>query len=311
VIRQFIDTNSIGFAAHSAKTRLSAGEQDTTGIFNAMRAMRDIVSKRAGALPVCLLDGRSWRHDFYSEYKGTRDDNPVQAAARVEYRKIKQIIERGFTLLGVPQAIVPNWEADDLAAFFTRKAVEAGDKVILISADKDWLQLVQPGVIWVDRTHNRTCTVRNFRDLAKVATVREFVELKALCGDTGDNIKGVPGIGEKGALEFLSVFGSVDAFLTGDLNVLADQWFLATGAKKLPKKFTDFHTDPDKRAQYEHDLALVDLYSPKVPKGEKLRVIRGPVDVEGFKTFCNEFGFTSIARDVEAFVAPFQISKDA
>lgn len=307
MIRTFIDGNSVGYSAHTAKSKLSDGERDTTAIFHALGSMRKIIDRRSGSKPIVLWDGRSWRVDTYKEYKGTRDNNAEVAAMRQAYKEARPHIARSFKFLGITQMVAANYEADDLAAYLTAKSVAVGDKVMLITGDKDWLQLIQHGVTWHDQVRRRDCSSATFEQFTGCKDRRQFVEMKAVEGDVGDNIKGVKGVGPAAIKDIFDQFQYVDSFLDTDLSLVEDDYFLRTG-KKLPKKLRDFHTSEELRDQFAHDLALVDLYADAVPKPERIVVHRGEVDKEGFYKFCSEFGFASIMRTMDDWIKPFEIA---
>jgi len=307
MLKTFIDANAIGYSAHSAKNKLSDGIRDTTAIFNSLNSMRHIIDKRSASRPVVLWDGRSWRHKAYSEYKANRDRDPKMAAERDSYKLARPHISRGLKFLGVTQAIAPNYEADDLAALLTRMTVKAGGKVMLITGDKDWLQILDKGVSWYDHVRKRTCTFEEFSDFTGCADREQFVSMKALAGDIGDNIKGVKGIGEGAARELFQAWGTVDNFLAEPLDQV-EVCYKTTLGKNFPKKLRDFHQTQELRDQYYHDLALVDLYGPSVPRPDRIVVTKSQIDVDGFYKFCGEFGFASIMRNMSDWLRPFEIA---
>ena len=92
--------------------------------------------------------------------------------------------------MGIPQVSALNMEADDLGAILNDKFVARGDSVILLTADKDWLQLVGPKTVWRDFLNSRIVTHKSFAEFTGVETVQQFVEVKVLAGDAGDNVPG-------------------------------------------------------------------------------------------------------------------------
>src|SRR5262245_7694494 len=156
------------------------------------------------------LAGPTFRHQEYTEYKATRrkmdDDLRVQLP----------FVRRVCGVFGLPIVDSPGFEADDVIATLARQAVEQGLKVVVVSGDKDLLQMVDAngkvlnpgrdgaGAVWYDR-----------------ATVEEkfgvpperVVDVLALVGDAVDNVPGVPGIGEKGARDLVREYGPVEAVI--------------------------------------------------------------------------------------------------
>jgi len=310
----YIDGNSIGHAAHArGGPRLVAGSVDTTAIFGALSTMRKVMRGRASSLPVVLWDGRSWRKDAtkgdVKEYKANRVDSAEKVAAREAYKKARPAIARGFRLLGVRQLIASNMEADDLAAILVRNAMTKGHKVTLITGDKDWLQLVQKGVSWVDHKFDRKCTLRDFQEFTGYQSQGAFTDSKALQGDAGDNVPGCGGIGEKGAQELLGIFPRVQDFLDTPFDEAQRMWKEATG-KNMYLKYRRLHQDPEIRERFLINQTLVDLNHPAIPKPVGLKMVEQPIDLDGFQTFCAEFGFSSILDRFDYFTSPFRIVEE-
>jgi 5'-3' exonuclease len=245
--------------------------------------------------PIVLWDGASWRTKMFAEYKLNREKADTihekrMLAAKDEFARQRDAIKKGYNLLGIDQVQAFNMEADDLAAIMTDLYVKRGDKVVLLTGDRDWIQLVQPGVIWVDPINDRKVTMSNFEEMTGVADPSQFVEAKCLMGDQGDNIPGVGKVGEKGAKEFLATFGSFANFsnmaLDGSLDV-----------KKLPKKYRDLAEDEGKRIIFSRNMALMDLRTKDRPAPINLRVTAGEPDADKFKVYCTTLLFKSIIND--------------
>ena len=303
----YLDGNSIGHAAqHGAKKKLYAGERETTAIYGMLYSVRKIMRARAHSQPIILWDGRSWRYSVFPDYKGTRDDTTQKQADRERYKSQRRSMFHGLHLLGVRQLVSGNMEADDLAAMLTRRAVGNGDKVSLITGDQDWIQLVQPGVVWVDHKVDRKVNASNFQEFTGFKTQRAFIDAKGLQGDSGDNIKPKTGVGEKGAVDLLSVFETVDEFLAMDLDEAQERFFLHH-QKKMGKKMRDLHTNADgARDRFIWARSLMDLSHPDIPKPEKIKGSHRPLDRDGFTKFCMEHSFTSILQGMDNFLTPFE-----
>jgi DNA polymerase I len=151
--------------------------------------------------------GKTHREEEFAEYKANRSETPPDLIVQIPY------IERILNALRVPIMQYAGFEADDVIGTLSRKAAEAGFEVVIVSSDKDMLQLVTEHVSMLNPAKDDT-----WYDPAKV---REFMgvepsqvaDLLALKGDAVDNIPGAPGIGEKGAQELLAQFGSVPSLL--------------------------------------------------------------------------------------------------
>lgn len=304
----FIDGNSVGHAAQHGLSKkggkLQAGGQETTAIFGMLTSMHKLLKTLTFTKPIVLWDGRSWRYQHFPDYKGTRTDTAEKMAERERYKNQRAAMFKGLHLLGVRQMIAGNMEADDLAAILTRKARAKGEMVNLITGDKDWLQLVENGVVWIDHKIDRKCSASDFHKFTGFRTQRAFIDAKALQGDAGDNVKPNTGVGESGAKNLLAVFDSVDDFLATDIDLAQDRFFLHHG-KKMHHGTVKFHSDAEAQARFRWALELMDLDHPVIPKPDKVRGTKAPIDREAFKAFCGQHGFISIINGLDNFLAPF------
>lgn len=307
--RTYIDGNSVGHAAshgNAKQTKLYAGGQETTAIYGLIRSLNAILRDRTHAVPTILWDGRSWRHSAFSEYKGTRDVTPQQIADRAAYKSQMPSMVRACNLLGLRQLIAGNMEADDLGAILTRDAVAKGENVALITGDKDWLQLVQPGVVWVDHKTKpeRKCNAAEFAAFTGFKTTKAFIDAKALGGDSGDNIKPNTGVGEDTAKKLFQVFDDCDHFLATPLDEAKDRYFLHHG-KAMYHGAAKFHADPEAQKRYRWARQLMDLGDPTIPKPTNVRLSHTPLDRAGFEKFCAEHAFHSTLATMDNFLRPF------
>ncbi|AMB48367.1 5'-3' exonuclease H3TH domain-containing protein [Methylobacterium sp. AMS5] len=320
-----IDANNIGFAATST-TKLTVGDVEVQGVFGGLRMIRVALARYPMLKPIVLWDGATWRKDAFEEYKENRDKSGsvkpyeiAQMAVRESWRKQKPVLGKALSLLGVPQLTAANLEADDWAGILVRRYRALGQRVVLCSGDKDWLQLVQPGVNWWDPIQDKRITSATFSekigymktqkvkqgaglpDLIEdvewrgVPSPRAFLECKALQGDAGDNIPGVGGVGEKGAIELVIQFGDVKGFFEA----------VEIQKVKVPKKLADFCSEPEKRDRFYRNLRLMDLNHPDIPQPERPRLNKGQFDLEAFEEFCKERVFNSITKDIDRWVEPF------
>ncbi len=147
--------------------------------------------------------GKTHRDEVFAEYKANRSETPPDLIAQIPY------IERLLTALRIPIIQYPGYEADDVIGTLSRKGAEAGCEVVIVSSDKDMLQLVTDRVSMLNPAKDDTwydpAKVREFMGVEP----RQVADLLALKGDAVDNIPGAPGIGEKGARDLLAQFGSV------------------------------------------------------------------------------------------------------
>jgi DNA polymerase-1 len=148
----------------------------------------------------------SFRREAYPAYKANR------TAPRPDLVPQFGLIRAATRAFNVASLELFGWEADDLIATYATQAAERGMYVTIVSADKDLLQLVRPGVRMVDTMKNVAIDREGVR--AKFGVYPErMADLQALTGDSGDNVPGVPGIGPKTAAELLAQFGDVETVL--------------------------------------------------------------------------------------------------
>lgn len=302
-----IDANNIGYAAVAAarrqgQKRLVVGEKETGGIYNFLRSIQLIASKAPILTPICLWDGASWRKKAFAAYKAGRDAKPETKAqqevadTRAAFRAARPDMEKAMRLLGVKQMKALNYEADDLAGMLVERYAPKGKTILLYTGDYDWVQLIGPKVAWFSLVKNLRISPKNLKEQCGVDTPRQWLDVKALHGDTSDEIPGVGGIGEKGAVELVNTFGSVAEFLNRTIDGTLP---------KLPKKFADFAESNEKQDIYRRNLMLMDLRSSLTPKPVNLTVDPGAFDAAGFEEFCRELMFQSILTS-DDWTEPFQ-----
>lgn len=152
--------------------------------------------------------GPTFRHEMYPEYKAHRPPMPEDLASQLTP------IEELSQCLGLPVIEKPGMEADDVMATLARLGAEAGLEVILVTADKDMLQVVNDRVTVMAPAGKGDDLIRMDPDAvrAKWGVGPEHIrDVLALMGDSSDNIPGVPGVGEKTAVELMKQFGSLEA----------------------------------------------------------------------------------------------------
>jgi len=147
--------------------------------------------------------GPTVRHEQYEEYKATRPKMPEDLSIQLPY------ITRICEAYGIPILQHEKYEADDVIATMTRRGVESGYDVVIVTIDKDLFQLVSDRVSILD---TRTMTLYDPEKVEGKWGVKpaQILDLLSLVGDSSDNIPGAPGIGEKGAVKLISQYGSLE-----------------------------------------------------------------------------------------------------
>lgn len=149
---------------------------------------------------------KNFRNDIFPDYKGTRKETPEELIPQFP------IIREAVTALNLNQLEMEGYEADDLIATYAKLALENGYEVVVVSADKDLMQLIRPGVTYFDPMKDKFFTPEDVKEKFGVYP-EQVVDVQALAGDSIDNIPGVPGIGLKTAAQLIEEFGSLEQVL--------------------------------------------------------------------------------------------------
>jgi len=184
--------------------------------------------------------GPGFRHDIYPDYKANRPPAPEDLVPQFA------LIREATDAFGLHRVEAAGWEADDLIATAATKALENGQEVVVISADKDLMQLIRPGVRMLDPMKQRWIDDEYVREKFGCRP-DQVVEIQALAGDSSDNVPGVHGIGVKTAALLLEEYGTLEGILAA-ANELDDK------GKPLIKQ-----TKRRERLQEHADMARVSL----------------------------------------------------
>ena len=151
--------------------------------------------------------GPTFRHEKDPTYKAQRKPMPDDLAAQIG--RVEELIEA----FGIPIYMTEGFEADDVLGTLAKQAEEAGAETYLVTLDSDIVQLVRDGVqVYMFRPYQHDTVIYDATSAKERYQVNpeQLADLKGLKGDTSDNIRGVPGIGEKTAVKLIQQFGSVD-----------------------------------------------------------------------------------------------------
>ena len=208
----FIDGHSQAYRAFfGVKTPLvTARGEPTTAVFGFVRKLFSVLREyKPDGVAVAFDKGDTWRHEEFIEYKATRDAMPDEMRSQMD--RIEQILEA----LRIPIVSLENFEADDVLGALARQAAHEGHDVLILSGDRDMFQLVSDRVriLYTSGGPSPTTIPYGVTDVAERyggMNPDQFLEMKALVGDSSDNIPGVPGVGEKTAIRFLKEYGSLN-----------------------------------------------------------------------------------------------------
>lgn len=244
-----IDGNSLVYRAFFAlPTSLTTSSGQVTNAVYGFTSMliKLIREEKPNVILVAFDKGKSVRVKQYAEYKAHRPKTPDEL--RSQFPLVKDVLE----VLKIPFFEIKGFEADDILATLAKEAEGEGDEVIVVTSDKDALQLVSPKTKIMTTKKGITNTVLYDRK----AVIERYgvppekvVDLLGLKGDPSDNIPGVPGIGEKTAAKLLQEFGSLE-------NVLKNVDKIS--GEKLKNSLIEFA----EQARLSKQLATLDFNSP-------------------------------------------------
>lgn len=204
-----VDGSSYLFRAYYALPDLSNSAKFPTGAIRGVIGMLRKLARDFAGSPIAVVfdsPGRTFRDDFYPEYKANREAMPEDLRRQIEP------IHRIIRAMGLPLLVVPGVEADDVIGTLAAEATREARDTIISTSDKDMAQLVTPHVTLVDTMKNARFDREGV--IAKHGVPPErIVEYLALTGDTVDNIPGIPKVGPKTAAKWLAEYGSLEALV--------------------------------------------------------------------------------------------------
>ncbi len=278
-----IDGSAYIYRAYHAVRGLSTRSGFPTGAaFGFTNMLLKLIRERTPEYMAVLFDakGPTFRHEVYPEYKANRPPMPDDLAEQIPY--IKQITQA----YRVPMLEVPGFEADDLIAAMAKTAENMGYHVVMVTGDKDFMQLVDHQIHMYDPMKNQTSDVSAVT--AKLGIdPGQVIDYMALTGDSSDNVPGVPGIGPKTAADLIRRFGTLEALY----EKLED-----ISAKKQKENLKAHRAD----AFLSRDLVTLrtDAPLPFAPGEIPAKLRLEPPDNEKLKAIFRELEFTQLLESV-------------
>lgn len=286
-----IDGSSQMYRAYHAPVRTAEGGflrnaqgRPTNAVYIFVTMLRKLFNEQSPTYIAASFDlpGRTFRDDLAADYKANRAPMPDELAEQIP------MVHAACEALGVPILTSERYEADDVIGTLTEKAAAAGFEVVIVTGDKDFFQLVRDGIqVFNPRDEGTWYDAAGVKEKFGVAP-EQVVDVLALMGDTIDNIKGVPGIGEKGARDLIATYGSLE-------NLLAHA---AEIKNKRQREGLLGHAEDARQSQV---LARIHTNVPVAFEPEQLKY-RGASRERCFQIF-NELGF-------RAFVAEYAPTAD-
>lgn len=238
---------------------------------------RDTKAEEVKAIRKFDLKTQTFQEIEYKGYKANRSEMPQDLAPQIPY------IRRALQAFRIPILEMPGFEADDVIGTLAKKAADQGYPVYVVSSDKDMLQLVSPRVCVLNPPKdNLICDSRKVEEILGVPPER-VIDVMALRGDSIDNIPGAPGIGDKGSVDLIQKFGSLD-----DL--------LARAGEVEKKTYRESLLHNRDTILFSRDMATIDCNVPIDFEPEPMRM--GEPDTLALRDLFTELEFTSLLKDL-------------
>ena len=269
-----IDGNSlINWAFYGIRMLTTKDGQPTNAVYGFVNILLKLLDEEKPDALCVTFDRKAptFRHLAYEGYKAQRKGMPDELAAQLP------VLKDVLAAMNIPRYELDGWEADDLIGTIAARDTAAGWETVIVTGDKDSLQLVTDSTrvklvsTRMGQTTTKEMTPETFREAYGFAPVH-IVDLKALMGDTSDNIPGVKGIGEKTAMDLIQRYQSVEA-------IYAD--VEGVEAKPAVKKKL---AEGEEQARMSYDLATIRCDAPIdfSPEDARRREPDGPALYELF-----------------------------
>lgn len=282
-----LDGSSLMYRAFYALPLLTAptGEY-TNAIYGFSNMLTKLMQDLQPDLLVIAFDKgkKTFRNELFAEYKGTRKPTPAELSSQIP------LLHDFAAAWGIAFVELAGFEADDVIGTLAVRAAENGYDSLVVTGDRDALQLVRPGL-------RVMLTKRGISDLAvydEAAFQQEYgfeplrlIDLKGLMGDTSDNIPGVPGVGQKTATKLLLEFGDVEGVLAHIDEV---------SGKKLKERLNE----NKEQALLSKELATINCAVPLEFKAEEY-VVRP--DRDKLLAFCQRYEMKSVLKNLDRLLA--------
>ena len=241
-------------AYHAIKNLSNSKGFPTNAVFGFTKMVLKLLADKEPTYLAIVFDSRgpTFRHKIYSEYKANRPPMPEDMAAQIPV--IKSIVKN----LNIKMIEKEGYEADDIIGTLARAYEEKGFSVVMVTGDKDFRQLITPNTSMWDTMKESVTDYGSLKE-AYGFEPEKFIDVMGLSGDSTDNIPGVPGVGEKTAVDLIKEFGSFENVFDHleDIN-----------KKKLKENLQQFRDE----AFLSKKLVTIDRYVPIDESIEQLKV---------------------------------------
>ncbi len=270
-------TNSLYRAFFAIPSLRAADGTPTNAAYGFVTMLRKVIREETPDYLVVVFDarGENFRHRLYDAYKATRDAQPEDFSAQIPIVRELVLAHR------IPILEVADFEADDVIATLVHLAPEDA-QIAIVSTDKDLMQLVGPRVVLLDGVKERRFDEKAVEERFGVPP-SQLLDLRALAGDTSDNIPGVKGIGAKGAAELIRAWGDLENLL-------------AHAAEVAPKRAREALLSQAEQARLSKQLATLRSDVP-LPLALEATARQEP-DLPQLRALFEKLGFSRLLADL-------------
>ncbi len=261
-------------AFHAIPDMQRADGVHVNAVFGFCNMLARLLKDHSGTHLAVIFDAgrKTFRDRIYDQYKAHRPPPPPELVPQFG------LIREATKAFGVPSIELEDWEADDLIAAYAKATCEAGGEVVIVSSDKDLMQLLRPGVEMLDPMKNTPIGLAEVEAKFGV-TPDKVIEVQALIGDSVDNVPGVPGIGPKGAAALILEYGTLEKVLEA-------------APSMKPSKRRDSLIEHEQKARISKELVKLRDDAPLPLPVDELDV--RPWDAAVLRAFLVENNFRSI-----------------
>ncbi|MBF0284774.1 MAG: DNA polymerase I [Magnetococcales bacterium] len=252
----------------------------TNAVFGFIKMLRRLIEEHRPELLAVVFDARgpTFRHHLDATYKAQRKPMPDELRSQVPF------IQEATSALGVPRFELVGFEADDVLGTLADRAAAAGYDVVIVTGDKDLMQLVNDRIRLLDAAKGAWTGPAEVVERWGVPA-DQLIQVMGLCGDDSDNIPGVPGIGPKTAAQLIQQFGDVETLLAQAHTI---------PQPKRRQSLLEFA----EQARLSLQLVTIDRQVP-IPPFALEDLQRRPPEAERLLALCRELEFTSLLREFQ------------
>ncbi len=282
-----IDGAAVAYRAYFARIKnpaMNSKNMNTSAVLGFMNTLLMIIKNQKPDYFAVVFDTKepTFRHKLYKEYKANREEMPEDLSKSWPY------IEKMVKAMNLPILVKPGYEADDLIGTMVARAKKEKIDSVIVSGDKDFMQLIGPGVKMYKPKWPDDWSMADENDVLEKFGVKpeQVIDVLSLMGDTSDNVPGVPGIGEKTASVLIQEYGSLDN--------------LFKNVEKIQKpKLKETLQKNRAMADLSKELVTIDCDASISAKPSEMSP--GKPDMQKLRELCAELEFTRMMSRIEEY----------